>query len=128
MFVAVSYNDNNPQQDWVDAEDIYCNTYWDHQVDTNFQPSKTAEWIDERSGCSTSDNSKVYALSDFQTVPWSYGVIGLPNNGTQYLGGTQLTMIDFNDNNLQLTSPGSVNSSNHGFTDTWKANGKDEGC
>lgn len=116
--VSYNYGDNNQKQDYAFVEDVPCGTYFGQVVDTGFVPAASAEWIDERPSCGSTN---YYKLANFQTDNWSYGVTTNGSSAT-YLGGTQIDMFDYNGT-LPLATTGSVNSSNHGFTDTWRGFG-----
>lgn len=117
VYVEVAYN-SSTTADYVYVETVNDGNYFSANVHYGFAPNnQSAEWIDERSGCG---GTNYHSLADFQNVKWSYGVAY--NSGAVYLGGKKGIMYDYGYSKA-LTSPGSVNSSNHGFTDTWLANG-----
>ncbi|HZS76655.1 MAG TPA: G1 family glutamic endopeptidase [Ktedonobacteraceae bacterium] len=124
VYVEVDYNDTYSNTDNIYIENATTNSYTDDPVDRGWVPDEShVEWIDERSGCSLS-GGKYYALSDFQSVQWSYGAaVDNANNGN-LIGGfsnTNLKMVDYN-NTTVLAAPGGL-VSNENFTDVWKANG-----
>ncbi len=120
--VLVDYNYVAPDGDHVYFEDQNDGGYYDNVIDYNFVPNEqSADWIDERSGCSLSSHD-YYSLSDFQSVQWS-NASAIDNASISHsisgFSNTQLTMYS----GSTLAYPNALTQNGYAFKDNWQANG-----
>lgn len=94
---------------------------------------QSADWIDERSGCTLGGTPKYYFLADFQYVQWSNANAKLDNNGADYqpisaFQNSQVTMYESLSPYNNMTSPGNLGGGGNNFQDNWLLNGNDDSC
>lgn len=133
MYAYVDYNYDYANEAHLYIQDEHNGYYIVKTYYNNWRPDlESAEWIDERSGCSLS-GSNHYLLGDFKYVQWS-GAEAVPNyNGAGWgsisaFANSQITMYETRSPYSNLTNPGSLTSGGYNFQDNWLGNGNDNTC
>jgi hypothetical protein len=134
IYAGIDYNYDYANEASIYLQDETHGTYYIlHAYYNNWKPNlESAEWIDERSGCSLT-NSSHYLLGDFNYVQWS-SAEAVPNysgagwGSISAFANTQFTMYEANSPFANLTNPGSLTSGGYNFRDSWIGNGNDNTC
>lgn len=129
----VDYNVTVPGKSSVYLKDTSNGDYVSASYGDEFVPDlESADWIDERIGCSLTSSSH-YLLADFNYVVWS-SANAKPNSNNSSYGSInsfvnlQVTMYETNSPYDFLTSPYSLGSGGNNFQDNWQEKGNDDTC
>lgn len=119
---------------YIQDENPNNGTYISTTYYSGWEPNlQSADWIDERPGCSLTSSNSHYLLSDFRYVQWS-GAETVPNYSGAGWGSIngfvnyQVTMYETNDGQANITDPYSLTNGGYNFQDNWLATGGDDTC